>query len=260
MSFSFFSWLSAIVIGVVMGLFGSGGSIVTVPALIYLFGQNEKVAIAGSLAIVGSIAFVASLTYLRKKLINWPMVVRFGLPAMVGTYLGAWLSAYVSGLFQLILFSVVMLLASILMLKPLKLEGGDAVAQRAMFKIILDGLVVGVITGLVGVGGGFLIVPALVLLGGLSMHSAVATSLIIVTMKSLTGFYKYIDVLSDLGLTLDWKLIGFITGLGIIGSFFGTSIAGRLPQQKLRKGFAVFLIIMGLYIFIKSTLQLYNLS
>ncbi len=191
---SFMAWPGAIAIGISLGLLGSGGSILTVPVLVYLVGQDEKVAIAGSLFIVGSIALAGSLQFVRAGLINWRTVAIFGVPGMAGTYLGAAIAAYVSGLTQLALFAVVMLLASYLMLRPIRLT--DAVpAPRALWKIAADGLAVGVITGLVGVGGGFLIVPALVLLGGLSMHQAVATSLVIIALKSYSGFYKYLEVL-----------------------------------------------------------------
>ncbi len=110
----------------------------------------------------------------------------------------------------------------------------------------------GVLTGLVGVGGGFLIVPALVLLGGLTMHRAVATSLVIIALKSFSGFWKYLEVLDSLSLELDWKVIGIVTGLGIGGSFIGNRMATRIPQARLRKIFGTFLIIMAAYILYRS--------
>ncbi|MBT8141059.1 MAG: sulfite exporter TauE/SafE family protein [Gammaproteobacteria bacterium] len=248
--------MSAIAIGLSLGIFGSGGSIITVPALIYLFGQDEKIAIAGSLAIVGIIALIGSLPYVKQKRIDWRMVWMFGIPGMLGTYLGAWLSVFMSGLVQLMLFAVIMLLASGLMLRPLKLDDRTPHQARARYKIVIDGLVVGVITGLVGVGGGFLIVPALVLLGGLNMHMAVATSLMIVALKSFIGFIKYIDVLNELDLALDWHVLGLVSVLGVLGSFVGSSLAGKLPQAKLKKGFAIFLIVMGIFILAQSAWQL----
>ena len=125
-------------------------------------------------------------------------------------------------------------------------------SARAAWKIAVDGLVVGVITGLVGVGGGFLIVPALVLLGGLSMHQAVATSLIVIALKSFSGFYKYLDVLEQQSLELDWKTLGIVTALGIIGSVVGSKLARRLPQDRLKRWFGYFLIVMGIYILARS--------
>ena len=251
MGISVLAWLGAMAIGVSLGLLGSGGSILTVPVLVYLIGQDEKLAIAGSLAIVGAIALAGSLPYLKKKQVDWRIVVLFGIPGMLGTYMGAWLAAWVTGLVQLALFAVVMLLASWQMLKPVVLD--DSPHQpREIWKIGLDGFLVGILTGLVGVGGGFLIVPALVLLGGLSMHRAVATSLVIIALKSFTGFWKYLDVLDQQGLTLDWNVIAIVTALGVVGSFAGSRIAGRVDQHKLRRVFGLFLIVMGIYILART--------
>lgn len=247
---SAFAWPGALAIGVSLGLLGSGGSILTVPVLVYLFGQDEKVAIAGSLAIVGSIALAGALQYMRSNLVDWRNVLLFGVPGMAGTYLGAWLAQWVSGEAQLVLFALVMLIAAKLMLKPIALDG--ARSERHGFKIVLDGLAVGVLTGLVGVGGGFLIVPALVLLGGLEMRRAVATSLVIIALKSFSGFYKYLDVLSAQGLRLDWAAIAAITAIGIAGSFAGSFAATRLPQATLRRWFGIFLILMAAFILYRS--------
>lgn len=241
----------AIAIGLSLGLLGSGGSILTVPVLVYLLGQDEKIAIAGSLFVVGSIAFAGGLQFLRAGFVQWRSVVMFGLPGMLGTYLGAILSAYLSGVMQLALFALVMLVAAVLMLRPLDLQHAQR-RPRDAWKIAVDGLVVGVITGLVGVGGGFLIVPALVLLGGLSMQHAVATSLVIIALKSFSGFYKYLDVLEQQSLELDWTILGTVTALGIIGSIAGSKLARRLPQDKLKRWFGWFLVVMGIYILARS--------
>ncbi len=233
---------------------GSGGSIITVPVLVYLLGQDEKIAIAGSLFVVGTIALVGSLQYVRVGLVDWRNVFVFGIPGMVGTYLGAMLAAFVPGIVQLVFFALVMLLASYMMLRPVKLTD-EVHAPRETWKIATDGLLVGVITGLVGVGGGFLIVPALVLLGGLAIHTAVATSLVIIALKSFSGFYKYMDVLDQQNLELDWNTLLLVTGLGIAGSFAGAKIASRMPQEKLQKGFGFFLVVMGIYILARSVPQ-----
>ncbi len=185
------AWLGALSIGLSLGLLGSGGSILTVPVLVYLVGQDEKVAIAGSLAVVGTIALAGALQYLRSDQVDWRNVGWFGVPGMAGTWLGAMLAAFVPGLVQLALFAVVMLVAAVMMLRGGELKDTVARSPREVWKIALDGLAVGILTGLVGVGGGFLIVPALVLLGGLSMHRAVATSLVIIALKSYSGFIKY---------------------------------------------------------------------
>lgn len=248
MSFSIAAWLGAIAIGVSLGLLGSGGSILTVPVLLYLFDQPERVAIAGSLAIVGLIALAGAIPYILKKQTHWQSVVWFGIPGMIGTYGGAFFSQFVTGAVQLITFAVVMLMASFFMLKPKKEVALAKVEERKNSKILLDGLLVGVLTGFVGVGGGFLIVPALVLLAGLSMHQAVATSLVIIFLKSFAGFYKYLDVLSQESLSLDWQVIGLVTILGILGSFSGNLIANKISGQKLKTGFALFLLPMAAFI------------
>ena len=244
MTAALLAWPGAVAIGVSLGLFGSGGSILTVPVLLYLFGQDEKVAIAGSLAIVGTIAAAGAVPYVRDRLVDWRNVLYFGVPGMGGTYLGAWAAGFVSGAFQLTVFAVVMLLAAGLMLRPLRLDAAAA-NRRAVWQIAVDGLVVGIVTGLVGVGGGFLIVPALVLLGGLPIHRAVATSLVIIALKSYSGLWKYLDVLAADDLGLDWGVVTLVTALGIAGSLAGGRFATRLPRQTLGRCFGVFLVVMG---------------
>ena len=248
--------IGAVFIGLSLGLMGSGGSILTVPVLVYLFGQDEKVAIAGSLAIVGSIALAGALTYLKDKLIDWKVAFLFGIPGMLGTYLGAWIAVYISGIIQLVLFAMVMVVAAVMMLrKSNQIPNGS---QRHLTKIMVDGLVVGVITGIVGVGGGFMIVPALVLLGGLNMRNAVATSLMIIAMKSYSGFYKYLNVLKQQGLELDWKVIGLVTFIGILGTFAGNYLCQIIPQNQLKKYFAYFLMLMAVVIFYKEIPNVVN--
>ncbi len=245
------AFIGAAAIGLSLGLLGSGGSILTVPVLIYLLGQDEKVAIAGSLAIVGTIALVGAIPYMYKKLVDWQNVLWFGMPGMVGTYLGAYASQFIPGIAQLSLFAVIMLAASYKMIKqqPAMLQ---ASTKRPAINIAIDGLIVGVITGIVGVGGGFLIVPALVLMGGLSMRQAVATSLVIIALKSYSGFYKYLDILQEQGYSLDWPTLFMIAGIGILGSFVGNLISDKLPQQKLKRFFGIFLIVMAIFILFKT--------
>lgn len=245
----------ALFVGFSLGMFGSGGSILTVPILVYLLGQEEKVAIASSLAIVGLVAMSGSLPYIRDRLVHWRTVALFGIPGVAGTWLGAWSSAFVTGTVQLMTFAVVMLLASYMMLRPPRVdERVPDSGERAFYKIAADGLVVGVLTGFVGVGGGFLIVPALVLLGGLTMQRAIATSLVIITLKSLAGYIKYTDVLAREGLEPNLAIIGFFALAGVVGSLGGNAVACRLPQENLKRGFAIFLIVMGIFILAKSTL------
>jgi uncharacterized membrane protein YfcA len=245
------AWIGAVAIGLSLGLLGSGGSVLTVPVLVYLVGQEEKVAIAGSLAVVGSIALVGALPYLARRMIDWRSLGLFGVPGMAGTWIGAWAAAFVSGPTQLLVFALVMLFAAFLMLRTQPVVKA-APATRQAWKVITDGLAVGALTGFVGVGGGFLIVPALVLLGGLDMHRAVATSLAIIALKSFAGFWKYLDVLDDRGLHLDWGVLATVTLLGVAGSLVGNRVAVRLPHAKLKKGFGVFLVLMGVFIIYRN--------
>lgn len=240
--------LGALLVGASLGLMGSGGSILTVPILTFVLGQQEKVAIASSLAIVGGICLVAGIPYLVRRQVDLRSVLFFGLPGMAGAYLGAILSKHVSGLVQLLVFACVMLLAGWMMLRGKDLAKVRDVARRQAWKIALDGLAVGALTGFVGVGGGFLIVPALVLLGGLPMHRAVGTSIFIIALKSASGFAGYLEVLRERGLALDWHVIGVFVLTGSLGSFAGNHVGTRLPQQALRKAFAYFLLVMGVYV------------
>ena len=243
-------WLGALFIGISLGLMGSGGSILTVPVLVYLFGQEEKVAIAGSLAIVGTIALAGGLVYLRANLINWKTVFLLGVPSMVATYVGAMLAVYIPGIVQLAIFSLIMLAAAMSMFR--KQNFSETPHNPQTTKIILSGLFVGIITGVVGVGGGFLIVPALVIMGGLSMRNAVATSLFVIAINSYTGFIKYYFVLKQSNIYLDWSIILSVAGIGVVGTFIGKFICHKVPQITLKRYFAYFLLLMAGFILYKE--------
>lgn len=251
------AWAGAVAIGISLGLFGSGGSILTVPVLLYLFGQDEKVAIAGSLGVVATIAAVGAIPFIFQRRVDWRNVVAFGVPGMVGTYLGAWIAGFVPGSVQLALFAIVMLLAAYFMLRPPRLTGVET-ERRAVWKIAIDGLMVGILTGLVGVGGGFLIVPALVLLGGMTIHRAVATSLVIIALKSSTGFLKYLDVLAAQGLAIDWNVLAIVAVLGITGSLIGGRIGGFLPRERLARYFGIFLVVMAIVILAETAPEVFR--
>jgi uncharacterized membrane protein YfcA len=256
---SVLAWPAAVVTGLSLGLLGSGGSIIIIPVLLYLCGLGEKEAIGSALLIVGCISSVGAIPYIRKRLVYWDALLWFGLPGMAGTYIGAWLATWMSGLLQLSLFALVMLAASVFMLRPQSLKTAPEVTQprRPWYQLILGGLMVGVITGTVGVGGGFLIVPALLFLARFEMQYAVATSMVIITCNAFIGFYKYIDVLEQQGLKFDWSLIAIVTLLGIAGSLVGSKLAFIIPQHKLRRFFGIFLIAMGCYMLIRSLLQMH---
>jgi uncharacterized membrane protein YfcA len=241
------AWLGALLVGLVLGLLGSGGSILTVPVLVYLVGEPSKLAIAESLGIVAIISLVGALPFAIRGMVSWRSVALFGGPGIVGTYLGAYLSQFMIGALQLAIFAGVMLLAAVMMFRDNSTVGAGS-GLRAFWKVMLDGLGVGVLTGLVGVGGGFLIVPALVLLCGLSMRRAIGSSLLIIALKSISGFVKYIDVLDDTGLTIDWDLVLLFSAIGVVGSIVGGRVGAYVPQARLKRGFAVFLVIMGVAI------------
>lgn len=244
----FWVFLGALLIGISLGLLGSGGSILTVPVLIYLVGEPEKVAIAESLGIVTAISLFGMLPYAIRKLVHWKSVVYFGIPGMLGTYGGASLSAYISGNTQLIIFAFVMIVAAVLMIKNKVVDENQKKLSISNSVLIIEGLGVGLLTGLVGVGGGFLIIPALVLFAGLEMRMAVGTSLFIIAAKSALGFYKYLDVLRTEKLNVNWELLAIFTVIGIIGSFVGNRLSEKVPQEALKKVFGFFLIAMGVFI------------
>ncbi|MHC4976473.1 MAG: sulfite exporter TauE/SafE family protein [Planctomycetota bacterium] len=251
----------ALVVGLSLGVFGSGGSILTVPVLIYLLHHETKIAIAESLAIVGSIALVGALPYARAGLIDWRTVVLFGIPAIAGTYLGALLAGFVAGYVQLIVFAVVMILAAHRMWKKSKgvSASEDSIRpSRSRVLIGVEGLGVGVLTGFVGVGGGFMIVPALVLLGGLPVRRAIATSLMIIALKSGVGFWKYLEVLGGAAESVDWTLMGVFVAVGVVGSFVGKALNTRIKQAGLQRGFAVFLVVMACFILVKESIALFG--
>jgi uncharacterized membrane protein YfcA len=257
-----FAWLGALGIGLTLGLLGAGGSILTVPVLVYLVGESPKAAVAESLAIVGAIAAVGALPYARKGLVSWPTVLLFGLPGMMGSYVGAVAGKYVSGHVQLTAFSVLMLLAALLMMRPPTRSVAAAGASKPVrttpkppAAAFVDGLVIGaegfligVATGFMGVGGGFLIVPAFVLLVGLPIHLAIGTSLATIALNSAIGFYKSSQMLPGLHLHVNGVVVASFAGVGITGSLIGGAICHRLPQQRLRALFAWFVLVMGLYL------------
>lgn len=250
--------IGALFIGITLGLLGSGGSILTVPVLTYVVGQETKLAVAGSLMIVGIISVFAALPYARQKLVKWRTVVVFGLPGMMGAVSGAWAAHFVSGGIQMLFFATLLLVASYLMFKPVKVQDSKSEgSERAMIKIGIDGFLVGSVTGLVGVGGGFLIIPALVLLGGLPMRLAVGTSLVIIAINSFTGFVAYLSVLEAMNLNIDWQIIGLFSTIGVLGSWLGHKLSNRVNQDQLKKGFAVFLVFIGVFVFYKTIPNLF---
>ncbi|MCW9089525.1 MAG: sulfite exporter TauE/SafE family protein [Gammaproteobacteria bacterium] len=245
--------LAGLATGIVLGLFGSGGSIVTTPALLYLLDVEPKSAIAMSLGIVALTATITSLQHWMKGNVNLKVTAVFGLFGIFGTYAGARLGVITPVVVQLTLFALVMYAAAWRMLRPARPHrsaGAAAVVNevvcdsgRCMMHVAMHGIVVGALTGLVGVGGGFLIVPALVLLSRLPMKQAIGTSLAIVAIKSYAGFAGYVGDVS-----IDYGLMAVFTTVAIAGSVAGTQFAHRISGEALKKGFAIFLMLVATYI------------
>jgi uncharacterized membrane protein YfcA len=237
----------AILVGLSLGLLGGGGSILTVPILVYVVGLEPKAAVAGSLAVVGVTSLVGALGHWRNGNVRPRTAAIFGAFAMVGAFGGARLATYLSGETQLVLFALVMLVASYFMLSGRGVAdtvmGGTAVAEPRIRPMAMQGLGVGVMTGLVGVGGGFMIVPALVLLGRLPMKAAVGTSLLVIAMNSASGFLGYAGQVE-----LPWDFLALFTVVAVLGVAAGTALVRVVPREALRRGFALLLIVVGLFV------------
>lgn len=249
--------------GLLLGIMGSGGAIVTVPALLYLLHVEPKSAIAMSLGIIAITATIAAIQSWRCGNVNLRVTLIFGLFGAVGTYGGARLGVVLPVVLQLTLFALVMYVAAWRMLKaqpPRRSVGALAVGDLAVsacesgdathfpyLRIATHGVLVGILAGVVGVGGGFLIVPALVLLSGLSMKRAVGTSLSIVAFQSTAGFAGYAGAVS-----IDYSLLAGFTAVAVAASFLGAWIGQRMEQQRLKRSFGVFLILVATYILIRN--------
>ena len=255
--------IGALLIGITLGLLGSGGSTITVPVLVYLVGHDAKLAIAESMAIVGLISLASAIPYSRSNQVDWLSVWLFGIPGMIGTLGGAWLGGLAPAWLQLVVLGAILLVASAFMMRqaffsparsePKTIKTTAQTQQR--IKIILEGFSVGVLTGFVGVGGGFLIVPALIVFGQLPMRVAIGTSLVIIALKSAIGFAKYQQFLVSNGLSVDGQTILIFALVGIIGSWIGQRINHRMNQRSLKQVFTVFLILVGLFIVIREGSQ-----
>lgn len=233
----------AVLIGVSLGLLGGGGSILTVPVFVYVLGYDPKRAIAMSLAVVGTTSLLGAVTHWRAGHVRLRVAGVFGGIAMVGSYAGARLSALVSGTAQLTGFAIVMLVAAGFMLRsatrPEEVRPAPAVSSALLGVLALA---VGLLTGLVGIGGGFLIVPALALGAGLPMRHAIGTSLAVIAFNAFTGFAGYAGQFA-----IPWGIIGMFSAAAIVGVFIGSAGARFVAPGTLRKGFAVFLVVMGLF-------------
>jgi uncharacterized membrane protein YfcA len=252
-------YIASILIGISLGLIGGGGSILTVPVLVYLFHVDPVQATAYSLFIVGASSLVGAWPKYKQGFVNLKTAIIFGIPSIAAVFatrkfivpaipneLGEFAGiAITKSLLMMMLFAVLMVAASFSMIRSKKNKETELEGEQKFNYplILLEGVLVGILTGLVGAGGGFLIIPALVMLSKLPMKQAVGTSLLIIAAKSLIGFT------GDLGnRTMDWTLLLTVTALAIAGIFIGDKLSKRIDGNKLKTGFGWFVLVMGLYI------------
>jgi uncharacterized protein len=241
--------LLAVLIGISLGMLGGGGSILTVPVLVYVLGFEAKQAIAMSLPVVGLTSLIGAYIHWRLGNVRARTAVSFGVLTMIGAFGGAKLAMFLSGAVQLLLLSAAMLAAAVSMLRgaPVVRDTGAPAAQARFAMLVLVALAVGVLTGLVGIGGGFLVVPALVLLANVPMREAVGTSLLVIAMNTASGFAGYLGTVS-----IDWRFLAGFTAAAITGALIGTVLAARVPQGTLKRAFAFFLLGMGAFVLYRN--------
>jgi len=231
----------AVLVGVTLGLLGGGGSILTVPLLAYVAGMDAKQAIATSLLVVGVTSAVGAVSHARAGRVQWRTGLVFGAAGMAGAYGGGLLARFIPGTVLLIGFAAIMIATAIAMLRGRKnTSTGNHPDSLPVIKIVLEGLVVGLVTGLVGAGGGFLVVPALALLGGLPMPVAVGTSLIVIAMKSFAGLGGYLA-----SVHIDWGLAAAVTAAAVVGGLIGARLTAMVNPEALRKAFGWFVLAMS---------------
>lgn len=256
-------YVASVLIGISLSLIGGGGSILTVPVLVYLLGVEPLVATAYSLFVVGLSSLIGAVPKFKQNLVSVKTAVIFGIPSIVSVFLTRyWLVpmipshiatfgsvALTKNVLMMIVFAVLMIFASVSMIrnKPCVDCDENAEPEYNYGMILLEGTLVGALTGFVGAGGGFLIIPTLVILSKLSFKKAVGTSLVIIAAKSLIGF------LGDVFHTqIDWLMLGMVTGLAVLGIFVGDLLSKKIKGDNLKVGFGWFVLVMGVYIFVKE--------
>jgi uncharacterized membrane protein YfcA len=258
-------YIASIFIGIALGLIGGGGSILTVPVLFYLFGLDTVTATAYSLFIVGLTSAVGTVSYFKKGLVNIKTAIVFGIPSIIAVFLTrAYLVPAIpkqvfsigdfvvtKGILMMLVFAVMMIAASYSMIKKDKKQPNENEGeQKFNYPIILvEGTIVGILTGLVGAGGGFLIIPALVILSKLPMKEAIGTSLVIIAAKSLIGFFG-----EGSETVIDWSLLTKVSAFAIVGIIIGTMLSKKIDGAKLKPAFGWFVLVMGFYIIVKETI------
>ena len=253
----------AIVIGLVMGLIGGGGSILSVPVFAYLFNIDALTATTLSLFVVGVTSTVGSVGYIRQRHVCFRTALLFGLPSIAGILfsrrlvlphlpayiINRWGITITQEMFILILFAILMLISAFKMIKKIDRQGLRKSEDINYTLLISQGLLVGIVTGFIGAGGGFLIVPALVMLLGIPMKQAVGTSLLIIAINSSVGFISSLD-----RTIIDWPFLLFFTGLSVFGILIGVKVAKRIAGPKLRPMFGWLVLAMGIWMIINELL------
>jgi len=246
-----FGALLALAIGLVLGLLGGGGSILAVPTFLYVFHVEPKPAIAMSLVVVGMSALVGFVTHWRQGTVNVRIALLFGVLAMAGSFGGARLAHFVPASAQLALFAAFALTAAVFMLRDslrprLAAPGHDAGPLRFSSLLGVQAVGVGVLTALIGAGGGFLIVPSLVIMANVPVKEAVGSSLLIIAMNAASGVAGYLGQVA-----FDWALVGWFTAVAAAGALMGTRFMRRVPAARIKQGFAIMILVLGSYLVIR---------
>ncbi len=239
--------LLSVLVGVSLGVLGGGGSILTLPILVYAMGMDKKAAIATSLLVVGTTSAAAVISHARAGNVAWRTGLWFALAGSVGAFVGGLAADAFPAAWLVRAFIGMMFLTAFGMLRGRKDLASGPVADLPLVRIARDGGAVGLFAGLVGAGGGFLVVPALALLGGLAMHRAVGTSLLVIALQSWSGFLGHVTHVH-----VDFATAGMVTAAAVAGSFAGGLLAPRVPQAALRKGFGIFVLCMAVYMTAKE--------
>ncbi|MHB0961682.1 MAG: sulfite exporter TauE/SafE family protein [Gemmatimonadaceae bacterium] len=244
-------YLFAALIGLALGTLGGGGSILTVPVLVYVLGFDPKLAIAMSLPVVGAAALVGVLSHWRAGNVRLQTAAIFGSVAMVGSYTGARASLWFSGRAQLLILGTVMVAAAVSMLRNAAQDERLDNTPPHPALLLAVGLGVGILTGLIGIGGGFLIVPALVILGRVPMKAAVGTSLLVIALNSTSGY------LGHYGREIvPWGFVVRFTSVAVLGILAGTALVHHIPTRHLKRAFALLLVVIGALILWQNCTQL----
>lgn len=230
----------AVLVGVSLGLLGGGGSVLTVPLLVYVAQQGPREAIATSLLVVAATSALGAVSHARAGRVRWRTALSFGGAGMLGAYGGGRVGALLPGTLLLVLFAVLLVATSVAMLRGSDPDEGAATGYASVWHVLLHGIIVGFVTGVVGAGGGFLVVPALVLLGGLPMHAAVGTSLVVIAMKSTAGFAGYVSATA-----IDWPLAIAVVLAASLGAIVAGRASDRIDADRLRVGFGWFVLAVG---------------